>query len=595
MRKIIIICILSIVPLMFSCEDYLDKSPEMGLTDTEVFSTYLSFRGVLDKVYQLNVDRANSNHPGDFFCSGDEGISTGLGAITREMMNGNYKATSGNLELGWTTSESMTSINNGKMPVLVMAMRNLRNINICIQRIDEIQDATEQQKNELLGQAYFFRAWNYFQVIRRWGGMFLFDKVFTPDTDMDLPRLTYHESTDWLVSDLEKAYELLPTNWDEAQKGRVTKAAALALKGMALLYSASPSMCPENNFASYNIDICKKAATASWKAIEFINTTGCNKLMPGRTQEEYHAIFYNRTKLASDEAIFYYIYPGGQRPNSHWNANFIPNKMASSNVHCGAATQNMVDLYEMKNGLPISASGSTYNDQDPYSNRDPRFYYNIIYNMLKWGDEKGKPNYMEMWEANTYDTKQSRWMQALYSTNYQPRDAYLIRKYWPETANVWQSDYKYMLPTIYIRFAQLYLDFAEAANEAYGPTTVVPGSSMSALDAINIIRARVGAVPVRSEFTSSKEIFRERIRNERGVELMFEENRWQDIRRWRIAEDVLKKIYKVYITRTGDTSFKFEYILAPGYQYTFNQKHYWYPLPKTEMEMMANVDQNPGW
>ncbi|HAZ04322.1 MAG: hypothetical protein A2W90_23265 [Bacteroidetes bacterium GWF2_42_66] len=594
MRNKFIICLLS-ATLLFSCEEYLDKSPDMGLTDDEVFSTYLSFRGVLDKVYVLNTDWLNATHAGSRFCMGDEGITTASGSITRDMMSGNYKSSNTNLEIGWYTSQSMSSVANASIPMIVMAMRNLRTVNLCIERIDEIQDATQEQKNELLGQAYFFRASNYFEIIRRWGGMFLFDKVFTPDSDMDLPRLTYHESTDWLVSDLNKAYELLPTQWDEAQKGRVTKAAALALKGMALLYSASPSMCPENSFTSYNTDICKKAATASWEAIKFINETGCNRLIPGTTMESYLSIFYNRTKLASDEAIFYQIFPGGKRPISHWNANVVVNKMCAANVHCAAPTQNIVDLFEMKNGLPVKATGSTYNDQDPYTNRDPRFYYDIIYNMIKWGVNAGVDNYMELWEANTFDKKQSKWMQALVSTKYQPRNAYLVRKLWPETCNVWQNDYNYQQPSIYIRFAQLYLDFAEAANEAYGPTTVVPGTTMSAVDAINIIRARVGAVPVRSEFTVSKEVFRDRIRNERGVELIFEGHRWYDIRRWRIAENALKEIYKVYITRTGATSFKYEYILAPTYQYTFEEKHYWYPLPKTEMEMMANVEQNPGW
>ena len=249
--------------LLSSCEDYLDKSPDMGITDKEVFQNYLSYRGVLDKVYVLTCDPFLSTHGGGRFAFGDEGLCTAKGTCHRDLNDGNFMLTKDNLELGWYTSEAMNSVATNKMPIIAMAMRNLRTVNLCISHIDDLQDATPEQRDQLLGQAYFFRAWNYFEIIRRWGGMFKFDKVFLSDDDMDFPRLSYHESTDWLVSDLELAYQLLPEKWGASEKGRVTKAAALALKSMALLYSASPSMCPELNY-NYDLEICKKAATAAW-------------------------------------------------------------------------------------------------------------------------------------------------------------------------------------------------------------------------------------------------------------------------------------------------------------------------------------------
>ena len=152
------------------------------------------------------------------------------------------------------------------------------------------------------------------------------------------------------------------------------------------------------------------------------------------------------------------------------------------------------------------------------------------------------------------------------------------------------------MQSIHIRFAQLYLDFAEAANEAYGPTTVVPGTNMSAVDAINIIRQRVGAVPVRDEFKVSKEVFRERIYNERTVELCFENHRWHDIRRWHIAKELLSDIKKAVITRTGEDTYSFRYVsVAPNLQRVFEDKHYWYPIPREQMEMLSVFTQNPGW
>ena len=171
------------------------------------------------------------------------------------------------------------------------------------------------------------------------------------------------------------------------------------------------------------------------------------------------------------------------------------------------------------------------------------------------------------------------------------------------------------MPAIYIRVAQLYLDFAEAANEAYGPETKVPGTDMSAVDAINIIRNRVGAVPVRNEYKANKEIFRERIRNERAVELCFEDHRWYDIRRWMIAEDLFKGEYPIMGVKatpinhsyTADqlkvekactyklTDFTYEYVPVRTAVRTFNKRNYWYPLPMDEVAALDNLQQNPGW
>ena len=140
-----------------------------------------------------------STHGGGRFAFGDEGLCTAKGTCHRDLNDGNFMLTKDNLELGWYTSEAMNSVATNKMPIIAMAMRNLRTVNLCISHIDDLQDATPEQRDQLLGQAYFFRAWNYFEIIRRWGGMFKFDKVFLSDDDMDFPRLSYHESTDWLV------------------------------------------------------------------------------------------------------------------------------------------------------------------------------------------------------------------------------------------------------------------------------------------------------------------------------------------------------------------------------------------------------------
>lgn len=584
--------------LLSSCEAYLDKSPEMGVTDIEVYSNYLSFRGALDKVYVFDHDFFLPVSNGYIFALGDEGITTASGNPALDVNNGNY-LNSTSLEMGFYQHSGMpggvTSIEIRYMPLPYFTLRNLRNINLCIEHIDDITDATDRQKEELLGQAYFYRAWNYFQLIRRFGGMFLFDKSFDSNSVMDLPRLSYQESTEWLIKDLDMAINLLPDVWSEAEKGRVTKTAALALKGMALLYAASPNM---NENLQYNEDYCKRTIDATWATIQHIQNTGLFKLMPGLNVDDYSKIFYSKTQLVSEEAIFYKMTlanssePGIPAVGS-WNACFNPNTRESGNVHMASPTQNLIDLFETINGLPIEDDPS-YNSQAPYTRRDPRFYYGILYNGLEWN--KGAPashKKLEFWEKDDFENRRSNDLQA---NSYPPRSPYGVRKWLPETCNKWDNDYKYYMQSIHIRVAQLYLDFAEAANVLYGPTMTVPGTSMSALDAINIIRARVGQKPVDSRYTVSKEEFQKRIYNERAVELCFENHRWHDIRRWRIAEDVLKEIRKAYITRTGEDTYSYQYVrIADNLQRVFEEKHYWYPFPQTEINKLNVFKQNPGW
>lgn len=154
---------------------------------------------------------------------------------------------------------------------------------------------------------------------------------------------------------------------------------------------------------------------------------------------------------------------------------------------------------------------------------------------------------------------------------------------------------------VYIRVSQLYLDYAEAMNEAYGSMSDPQAYGMTAVDAINLIRNRVGMPDVHSEFTGSKEVFRDRIRNERSVELMFEHpHRWNDMRRWMIAKDIFSEALKgirAYPVGSGKAPDEFTYEVIPliTEQRTFETRHYWYPVAQDHVDNLFNFSQNPGW
>src|SRR5690606_38340396 len=104
-----------------------------------------------------------------------------------------------------------------------------------------------------------------------------------------------------------------------------------------------------------------------------------------------------------------------------------------------------------------------------------------------------------------------------------------------------------------------------------------------------------GMIDVLPQYTASKEVFRDKIRNERDVELCFEQHRWYDLRRWRIAKQALSHIYNVEITRTGNNQFSYHYYEDVARNRGFDDRNYWYPIPRNYVDMLKNLEQNPGW
>ena len=208
---------------------------------------------------------------------------------------GNWLNQSNLPEVGWLSNSNWNRYDRG--PVIANALYAIRIANNVISRIEAGETAalTEDQEEELLGQAYFFRAWYYFQVIRRWGGMPLLDKAFASNDDLDLVRLTYSESTEWLLTDLDRAIELLPDAWGDIEFGRATKGAALAIKSMATLYAASPLMQNDTNsiqYLNYSQAWSERAAEYANDALQYINSgAGGFRLMSGA---EYENIFYHQ-------------------------------------------------------------------------------------------------------------------------------------------------------------------------------------------------------------------------------------------------------------------------------------------------------------
>lgn len=600
-----------------SCEDYLDVSPDLGLTEDDVFSSYESTRGYLDNCYEVLMDMHHWRSQGisrtTINALSDEAGTPFKGSNIAVVLNTGAWSNRWNAipEIGWGGT---AQYDQGS--AMTNAVYSIRIVNKVLARIesDQVPGITEDQKNELLGQAYFFRAWYYFQVIQRAGGMPAFDKAYSSNDDVDLDRLNYSESTEWLLTDLDKAIAILPDVWNDNEFGRITKGAAMAVKSMATLYAASPLMQNDINstqYLDYSVEWSERAAAAANDVIKYINAGSGGAGFRLMNKSEYKNIFYTDGINASPESIWYRLDAGKRSSQSRGlRCNYLPQYFSGGTGNDATAysnpTQNIVDMYEVINGgvaYPISDSRSGYDDQNPFVNRDPRLYNNVILPGEEWGVQgSGQTIYQELYVEGRDYIKQKN------STYTKDRDltGYMAKKYiWPEANNFTKLYDIYNLNHIYIRVAQVYLDYAEAMNEAYGPNADPKGYGLTAVQAINIIRNRVDMPNVLADLSSSKDIFRNRIRNERAVELMWENHRWHDLRRWMVAEEVFKTpirgvraippVGHASITDKSTLNFTYEYFDSTTEQRVFGLRNYWYPVGETDAQDLYNYKQNPGW
>jgi len=595
-----------------SCEDYLDKSPDYGITEKEVYKDYDSFSGFLNNAYNyldlfsgFNSCRNGRTHMGTI---SDEMASMYNYAECFAINSGNWGGSFiGAFEIGNSSWAGGTPINH--------AYKGMRIVNRIINDIDEVPNLTEEQKGELLGQAYFLRAWFYFQLIKRYGGMPIFDKVYSGDGSEDLPRKTYQESSAWMMTDIDKSLEYLPERWDDDNVGRPDQVAALAFKSEALLYAASPLM--QNDLSSvkkldYNKEQCKIAAVAAQNLLDKISQN------PewGITMKD----------SANYKNIFYYTAPPYTQPEYLWanykvtgaisryiRSFYLPNELSKGTgndaVVFNAPTQNMVDLFEKKgsdgNYYPITDSRSGYDSQKPYSERDPRFYNDILYPGQKWCENKqGNPIYITLYENG----KMSKVLKTNKTSNTRMNTGYMCKKFIWEGADQYKAQWTlYRHQDVYIRLAEIYLNLAEASFEATGSATaLVEGCNLTAEEAINIIRERVGISDLTSDVVNNPELFRKAYRRERAVELMFENKRWWDIRRWMVADELFNDPYpikamKATIENKNGTSnqeqwtYSYEVVDCIPEKRVFDMRNYWYPFADNDVAGLNNLVQNPGW
>ncbi|MDA9555563.1 RagB/SusD family nutrient uptake outer membrane protein [Pelobium sp.] len=549
-----------------SCKkDFLDRST-IQLPEEKVFGSEVLAQQYADNAYTFMINDyvRFDDHRGSTAQASDEAVSGRNENSVRTLTQGVY------------FEHATTPATNDIRDVYTNSYAGIRFTNVMLSKINQVPWVTPGLANRIAGEMHFLRAFFYFELIKRFGGVVLIDRPYGENENIDLPRNTYQECLNFILADLDQADGLLPADYPIGMYGRATLGASKALRSRALLFAASKLNNPTNDLTKW------QAAANAAKAVMDLNLYSLQATysdilnVPQSTE-------YIMVKVRGPRAI----------------ANFrdgIMSPGSGGSVGQVNPTQNHVDLYEMKaTGRPITDPASGYDPTKPYTGRDPRLSFNVLYNGITWQSRQ-----MGMWTQTAANGV------VTYGADYRPNDptytatGYYSRKMWPEVYSG-NTTNQALLNYVYFRYAEILLNYAEAQNEVNGPDA-------SVLSAINQIRTRAEVNMPQLQITNptgpgyvapNKDAMRERIRNERAVELAFEDFRWYDIMRWDNGTQIVAApMYGMSVTKNPTTG-AFTYtktLLRNDLQKIYLDYMHLYPIPRTEINKSKGIlMQNPGW
>jgi hypothetical protein len=539
-----------------SCDDILDLSPLDSVSEEAVWSDEALIDAYQSALYNGIPHGFNKPHMISKYCDECNSVSKSL-------------------QIGTYTADDISGYGTSSHQFIYYWDRGylcIRKVNLFLEQM-ETSTVEITDKEQLVAEAYFLRAFMYFELIRRFGGVPIVTETYdlTETGDILFERNTFDECVEFIESDLEIAMADLPEyiSSTDATFGRASQDACLALKSRLLLYAASPLFNEDND-----LDKWQDASDAAYELIAKENYSlypdygECFKTLSG---EENNEIIFARLFSTSD----YHQMPMvnlGRRWGAYggWGATNGP-------------SQNLVDDYDMINGEPPflddgsvnSASG--YDSSNPYDNRDPRFDASIQHDGTVYRGDT-----LAMWIASDGES----WGYDSYKqSGDNPRSNYVINKFMPDVDIDLSWNTYYTNPWIYFRLAEIYLNYAEAQFEL--------GNEATCREYINLIRDRAGMPGL--DDTVTGEDLRARLYNERRIELVFEGQRFFDVRRWLIAEETESEaIYGMDIIKDVDTGVK-------SYTSVLLTTRYWedqmnlLPIEADEISRNSNLTQTTGW
>lgn len=491
--------------------------------------------------------------------------------------------------------ESVGILANGDVQTTNSAFKywpysTIRKINILLNDIDN-GNLSDNVKNVMKGQAYFLRAFHYFKAVVYHGGVPIIKVPQLLTDDLMVSRNSTKECFDFIIDDLDKAISMLPDRFTGDDYGRIDKAAAMAFKGRVLLYKASPQFNPDN---PYNNSYWQDAYSANKDAKEFLEGLGYG------LYEDYNGIWMNE---GNKEDVMVVIYKNPGKTNGRREDCVRP---LSQSKNCTGGDQpiwNLVESYPMKDGYqPGSSPNYSYDIQSFWENRDPRFYATIVYNgcILPLGVSPDRRQYTDLQLGGTVDGFGD--LETFYRSGFNCKKG-IDNSLSQAEVNLNAVDW------VEIRFAEVLLNFAEAANETGHPD--------EALAVLKQIRQRAGIEPGADGMYGLKSgMSRDEMRNaiyfERYIEFTFEGKRFWDLRRTRRLVPDINGMHKYGLEahlKTGlDPNDKTVTYLPGDFDYTVRElittgpkamytpdTYYFFPISKDEIEKDPNLEQTIGW
>ena len=593
--KIKNILILAILAGSFcACSDLINPSVQNAQSAEQMFEDASSAQGILGYGYANLPFETKSTTD----IATDDAVTNELGSAYRSMAQGTWAA------------------NNDPMSQWQARKITIQYMNIFLQNAHEVQWSSDPKRqamfvDKLRGEALALRALNMYYLLRNHAGWTSDGRllgvpiILEPegfDSDFNQPRATFQECVDQIYADVDEAMALLPFDYvqltddsavpqkyqdlgvayaqeynvvfGDTFRGRISGRIAQTIKALTALLAASPAYAEGTNVTYTDAANEAAAVLKHINGVAGMDPTGYKWFMDKKTLDA----------LGSGECPPEILWRGSMNKGTEDYAfglnqevqNYPPTLYGNGRIN---PTQNLVDAFPMANGYPITDPSSGYSASDPYAGRDPRLAEYVLYNGVTYNGTQII--------TGTYSSDNNGLNKISTST----RTGYYLRKLLRDDCNANPSSQnpQYHYP-VYIRYTEIFLAYAEAANEAFGPT----GKGELGYSAYDVIKALHDRAGVGNDYLDSiqgdQEKMRELIRNERRIELCFENKRFWDMRRWKL--DLTETAKGMKIDQAGGT---LNYTVIDVEPRNYANHMYYGPIPETEVLKWSNLDQNKGW
>ena len=575
----------SLLFMTSACTDGYESEPVEQFTLDYVFSRTdsagIQAKRFLNDIYLNHLDNGHNRVGGDYLdAASDDAISINNSDPDVYLLAvGRYSANSPvSTDMKWGTY-----------------YQGIRKTNILINNIDVVPFNLKytNAKNEvkplnytMKAEARFLRANLYFELVKRYGGVPLIgDNVYVLGDDMELPRNTFEQCINYIISELDEIKDdlrKLPMDDAGDYAHAPTREACMAMKSRVLLYAASPlfnerTIEPGNELIGYASYDPERWELAAQVAKDFIDQFGPDGAGTFGLTSDYRNIFLNFYSGDNNPELIFFRQVGKTKSIETNNGplGFSGNALGNGRTN---PTQNLVESFPMLDGKMPKESKYTYQQNDQYKNRDPRLKWTILHNGSSWLGKILDTTQGGVNNPNGAQTNQTSY----YMCKFMDKCDEGRTDYDGEKMHLWPM----------YRYAEILLNYAEALNESQS----VPSDDI--YNALIALRQRAGIEPGDDGLYGLKKPMdtnemRKVIQNERRIEMAFEEQRYWDIRRWRLAEDIYKEPLKG-LTILGSNG-AWNYHEMNIMSITFDNKRYFYPIPYSEVIKNKNMVQNPNW